>query len=50
MFFPRIGYNGEDHAYVLRELCYTFLEDLEKDWVKIVQEAKDLPPESSLLD
>ena len=30
--------------------CYTFLEEPEKDWTKMVQEAKERPPESSLFD
>jgi hypothetical protein len=30
--------------------CYTFLEEPEKDWEKMVQEAKEIPPEPSLFD
>ena len=30
--------------------CYTFLEEPEKDWAKMVQEAKEIPPEPSLFD
>lgn len=30
--------------------CYTFLEEPEKDWAKMVQEAKETPPEPSLFD
>ena len=30
--------------------CYTFLEEPEKDWTKMVQEAKGRPPEPSLFD
>lgn len=30
--------------------CYTFLEEPEKDWAKIVQEAKETPHEPSLFD
>ena len=30
--------------------CYTFLEEPEKDWTKMVQEAKERPPEPSLFD
>ncbi len=30
--------------------CYTFLEEPEKDWAKMVQEAKESPPEPSLFD
>ena len=30
--------------------CYTFLEEPEKDWTKMVQEAKERPPEASLFD
>ena len=30
--------------------CYTFFEEPEKDWAKIVQEAKENPPEPSLFD
>ena len=29
--------------------CYTFLEEPEKDWAKMIQEAKEIPPEPSLL-
>ena len=28
--------------------CYTFLEEPEKDWAKMIQEAKEIPPEPSL--
>ena len=27
--------------------CYTFLEEPEKDWAKMVQEARETPPEPS---
>ena len=27
--------------------CYTFLEEPEKDWAKMVQEAMETPPEPS---
>ena len=30
--------------------CYTFLEEPEKDWGKMIQEAKEIPPEPSLFD
>ena len=30
--------------------CYTFLEDPERDWAKMVQNAKETPPEPSLFD
>ncbi len=30
--------------------CYTFLEEPEKDWAKMVQETKESPPEPSLFD
>lgn len=30
--------------------CYTFLEEPEKDWAKMLEEAKDGPPEPSLFD
>ena len=30
--------------------CYTFLEEPEKDWTKMVQEAKERPPEPRLFD
>jgi hypothetical protein len=30
--------------------CYTFLEEPEKDWTKMAQEAKERPPEPSLFD
>ena len=30
--------------------CYTFLEEPEKDWTEMVQEAKERPPEPSLFD
>nr|WP_308536436.1 hypothetical protein [uncultured Prevotella sp.] len=30
--------------------CHTFLEEPEKDWAKMVQEAKETPPEPSLFD
>ena len=30
--------------------CYTFLEEPEKDWAKMVQEALETPPEPSLFD
>ena len=30
--------------------CYTFLEEPEKDWAKMVQKAKETPPEPSLFD
>ena len=30
--------------------CYTFLEEPEKDWAKMVQEAKESPPEPGLFD
>ena len=30
--------------------CYTFLEEHEKDWGKMIQEAKEIPPEPSLFD
>ena len=30
--------------------CYTFLEEPEKDWAKMVQEALETPPEPSLVD
>ncbi len=30
--------------------CYTFLEEPEKDWAKMVQEAKEIPPELRLFD
>ena len=30
--------------------CYTFLEEPEKDWAKMVQEDKETPPEPSLFD
>ena len=30
--------------------CYTFLEEPERDWAKMVQEAKETPPEPSLFD
>ena len=30
--------------------CYTFLEEPEKDWAKMVQEAMETPPEPSLFD
>lgn len=30
--------------------CYTFLEETEKDWTKMVQEAKERPPQPSLFD
>ena len=25
--------------------CYTFLEEPEKDWAKMIQEAQEIPPE-----
>jgi hypothetical protein len=28
--------------------CYTFLEEPEKDWAKMVQEALETPPEPSI--
>ena len=30
--------------------CYTFLEEPEKDWAKMLEEAKEGPPEASLFD
>lgn len=30
--------------------CYTFLEEPEKDWAKMLEEAKEGPPEPSLFD
>ena len=30
--------------------CHTILEEPEKDWAKMVQEAKEIPPEPSLFD
>ena len=30
--------------------CNTFLEEPEKDWAKMIQEAKEIPPEPSLFD
>ena len=30
--------------------CYTFLEEPEKDWAKMLEEAKEIPPEPSLFD
>ncbi|MDD6252695.1 MAG: transposase, partial [Bacteroidales bacterium] len=30
--------------------CYTFLEEPERDWAKMVQKAKETPPEPSLFD
>ena len=30
--------------------CYTFLEEPEKDWAKMIQEAKEIPPKPSLFD
>ena len=30
--------------------CYTFLEEPEKDWAKMLEEAKDGPPEPTLFD
>ena len=30
--------------------CYTFLEEPEKDWGKMIQEAQEIPPEPSLFD
>ena len=30
--------------------CYTFLEEPEKDWAKMLEEAKEEPPEPSLFD
>ena len=30
--------------------CYTFLEEPEKDWTKMVHEAKERPPEPSMFD
>ena len=30
--------------------CYTFLEEPEKDWAKMIQEAQEIPPEPSLFD
>ena len=30
--------------------CYTFLEEPEKDWAKMVQEANETPPELRLFD
>ena len=30
--------------------CYTFLENPETDWAKMVQKAKETPPEPSLFD
>ena len=30
--------------------CYTFLEEPEKDWVKMLEEAKEGPSEPSLFD
>ena len=30
--------------------CYTFLEEPEKDWAKMIQEAKEIPSEPSLFD
>jgi len=30
--------------------CYTFFEEPEKDWTKMVQETKGRPPEPSLFD
>ena len=30
--------------------CYTFLEEPEKDWAKMVQEALETPPEPSLFE
>ena len=34
------------HMYYVN--CYTFLEEPEKDWAKMVQEAQETPPEPSL--
>ena len=33
------------HMYYVN--CYTFLEEPEKDWAKMVQEALETPPEPS---
>ena len=30
--------------------CYTFLEEPEKDWAKMLEEAKEVPTEPSLFD
>lgn len=30
--------------------CYTFLEEPEKDWAKMLEEAKEIPPEPTLFD
>lgn len=30
--------------------CYTFFENPEKDWAKMIAEAKEKPPELSLFD
>ena len=30
--------------------CYTFFESPEKDWVKMLEEVKEQPPEPSLFD
>lgn len=30
--------------------CYTFLENPEKDWAKMLEEAKEIPPEPTLFD
>ncbi len=49
MEFLGIGYNDKNNAHVLRN-CYTFLEEPEKDWTKMVQETKERPPEPSLFD
>ena len=28
--------------------CYTFFENPERDWAKILEEAKEIPPEPTL--
>lgn len=46
----RAGNNGEDHAYHVN--CYTFLENPEKDWAMMLEEARGgrMPPEPTLFD
>ena len=30
--------------------CYTFLEEPEKDWAKMIEEAREGPPKPTLVD
>ena len=42
-------YYGKNYAHVLCELLY-ILEEPEKDWAKMLEEAKEAPPEPTLFD